>query len=258
MSIYQHYRPEEHSFIDQVLNWKEIVERTFERRITDFLNPREQVIISQLIGETNEDFQLAFFGGGKYTERKIAIIAPFYDEITEDDFQLTLLEADYAEKFINISHPDVMGAFLSLGIERKKLGDIFVENGIIQLITTEDIAPYVLMNLTSVKNANINLATKLLSGLIEKKPNWKESNCTVSSLRVDAVLKEIYHMSRSEAVKYITRKNLRVNFKLVEDVKFELQAGDLISLRGRGRSKLVSINGHSRKNKLRITTAILK
>lgn len=257
MTVYQHYRVEEHPFIDQVLSWKDLVEKNYERRITDFLNPREQTIVSQLIGENNDQFQLAFFGGGSYTERKRAIIAPFYEEINNDQFEITLLTAQYAEKFITISHPDVMGAFLSLGIDRKKLGDIFVENGVLQIITANDIAPYVLTNLTSVKNANINLVTKPLSSLLEKKPNWKKTDQTVSSLRIDAVLKEIYHLSRNQAAKYITQKHVRVNFKLVDDVKFILQKGDLISVRGKGRSKLININGYSRKNRLRITTARL-
>lgn len=256
--MYQHYRREEHPFIDQVLSWKDIIERTFERRVTDFLNPREQLIVTQLIGETNEDFTLRFFGGGSYTERQRAIIAPFYEKITLDDFELTLLEAQFAEKFITISHRDVMGAFLSLGIDRKKLGDIFVENGTLQIVTTNDMAPYVLTNLTTVKNANINLRTVPLTKLFDRKPDWHEINKTVSSLRIDAVLKEIYHLSRNDSAKYIAQNHVRVNFKIVDDAKFILETGDLISVRGRGRSKLISINGHTRKNRTRITVAILK
>lgn len=41
MNIYQHFRPEEREFIDQVLNWKNIVENTYAPKLTDFLDPRE-------------------------------------------------------------------------------------------------------------------------------------------------------------------------------------------------------------------------
>ena len=45
MSIYQHFRPEERGFIDQVLNWKDFVENKYAPKLTDFLDPREQQIL---------------------------------------------------------------------------------------------------------------------------------------------------------------------------------------------------------------------
>src|SRR5699024_10494524 len=132
MDIYQHFRKEEEPFIDQVLSWKEQVEKSYQYKLTDFLDPREQRVINMLIGEKNTEIKWAALPN-EHAERKRIILAPFYDEIEEEDFQLSLLEATYPVKFAQIEHKDVMGAFLSLGIERKKLGDIVVDNGIIQL-----------------------------------------------------------------------------------------------------------------------------
>src|SRR5699024_4347172 len=126
MGIYQHYRVEEHPFIDQVISWKEIVEKTHQAKITDFLDPREQQIVSSLIGSTNEEIQLSFHGAGQHTERKRAIIAPFYEAVTIESFQLSLLQATFHRKFISLEHRDVLGAFTSLGLTRDKLGDIFI------------------------------------------------------------------------------------------------------------------------------------
>lgn len=258
MSIYQHFRQEEHLFIDQVLSWKEDVERTYRFKLTDFLDPREQQIVESIIGTNNDELQLVAYGGGKYSERKRMIIAPFYEEITDDMFQLILMQTDYNDKFISLSHRDVMGAFLSLGIIREKLGDIFVGKGTLQLIMAEEISEYVEINLTTVKNANIQLERRSFQALIDKELNWKESEKTVSSLRLDVVLKEIYQMSRKEAMKLILRKQVKVNFKLVDQSSFTLLEGDLISVRGKGRSKLLKVNGRTRKDKFRIAIAILK
>ncbi|SET30705.1 RNA-binding protein YlmH, contains S4-like domain [Oceanobacillus limi] len=258
MDIYQHFRKDEHDFIDQVLSWKEEVERSYQRKITDFLDPREQQIVEMIIGTSNEDVIVKQFGGGSYSERKRVIIAPYYEEIEKDDFQLCLLQASYPEKFIRLSHRDVMGAFLSLGMKRKKLGDIVVKDGIIQLITSADIALYVSTNLTSIKKASLQLEEIPLDSLTENKPDWKETEQTVSSLRLDNVLKEIYNISRKVAQEFIQKKYVKVNYKLVEDGKFILQEDDLISLRGKGRSKLLKVNGYTKKEKIRITTALLR
>ncbi|WP_156290415.1 YlmH family RNA-binding protein [Oceanobacillus salinisoli] len=257
MDIYQHFRKDEHEFIDQVLSWKEQVERTFIPKLTDFLDPREQQILEMLIGTNQDELQLRLYGGGIHSERKRTVIAPYYEEIKEDTYQLSLLQAFYQDKFVSLDHRDVMGAFLSLGMKRKKLGDIFVGDGIVQLVTANEIAAYVLTNLISIKKTNILFEEIPLNRLIEMEKNWNEADKTVSSLRLDAVLKEIYHISRKDAAEYIKKQLVKVNYKTVDQVNFQLQEGDLLSLRGKGRSQLVRINGQSKKEKWKITIAVL-
>lgn len=258
MGIYQHFRKEEHTFIDQVLSWKEEVERSYQRKLTDFLDPREQHIVEMLVGTDNDDLQVSQFGGSRYTERKRAILAPFYEEIACVDHQLTLLEGTYHTKFVTLTHRDVMGAFLSLGIKRQTLGDIYLNEGRIQIITTNEISPYIKTNLTSIKNATIQLVDKSFDDLMETEDNWVEYSKTISSLRLDNVLKEIYNISRKDAVEFIKKNNVKVNFKVVDDPSFQLQEEDMLSLRGKGRSKVKSIEGKTRKNRIRVLISILK
>ncbi|WP_087972986.1 RNA-binding protein [Oceanobacillus rekensis] len=258
MEIYQHFRKEEQPFIDQVLSWKEQVELTFQPKLTDFLDPREQLIVEMLIGSNNEELKLFKLGGETDAERKRIVIAPFYEELSEDLFQLTLLEATYHDKFITLEHRDVMGAFMSLGVKRTKLGDIVVGDGSIQIVVAKEIAAYIMMNMTSVKKATVTFHEKPLSSFKVEKENWVKSDKTVSSLRLDAVLKEIYHISRKDAAAYIQKLQVKVNYKVVDDSKFQLQEGDLISLRGKGRSKITEINGLSKKDKVKISIAVLK
>jgi RNA-binding protein YlmH len=258
MDIYQHFRKEEAPFIDGVRSWKDQVERTYIPKLTDFLDPREQQIVKSILGGFDEELKLDSFGGSPNSERKRMIIAPFYEVIGEEHFEISLLEATFQSKFINITHGDVMGAFLSLGLKREKLGDIFVSDGLIQLITSKEISPYVIMNLTSVKNASIELTEQDLNRALIPKANWVESTKTVSSLRLDTVVKEIYRMSRKDAQNAINKEIVKVNHRVVQDNKFMLEAGDMISFRGKGRSKLVSVDGQTRKEKWRITTAILQ
>jgi RNA-binding protein YlmH len=257
MDIYQHFRKEEEPFIDQVLSWKEQVEKSYQYKLTDFLDPREQRVINMLIGEKNTEIKWAALPN-EHAERKRIILAPFYDEIEEEDFQLSLLEATYPVKFAQIEHKDVMGAFLSLGIERKKLGDIVVDNGIIQLVTANEITPYITANLTSIKKATVQFKEVPLSQIRESQDEWEPFDKTVSSLRLDAVMKEIYHLSRKDASAFIKKMLVKVNHKIVDDSKFAVQEGDLISVRGKGRSKLIEIHGKTRKDKWRITAAKLK
>lgn len=257
MDIYQHFRRDEQEFIDQVLAWKEQVENSYIPKLTDFLDPRQQHIMETLIGK-HEILRLHKHGGGPYTERKRMIIAPMYEPIDEADFELVLLQTTYSKKFITLTHRDVMGAFLSLGVKRKKLGDIHAKDGIVQILMAKEIASYVQINLTSIRQAKLKFETQPLSAFLGEEKHWKETECTVSSLRLDTVVKEIYKLSRKDAANYVEKGLVKVNHKTVENPALLLQEGDLLSLRGKGRSKLVTINGQTKKEKRRITTAILK
>src|SRR5690625_301451 len=157
MSIYQHFRKHEHPFVDQVLSWKEQVENTYTSYLTDFLDQRERQIVSSIIGTSNEDVTFSFFGGGEHAERQRGIVAPFYETIVKEDFAINLLEASFDKKFNRLKHRDILGAILSLGIDRKKIGDIVVDADKFQIIVTDELASYIMMNLTKIKHARVHL-----------------------------------------------------------------------------------------------------
>lgn len=256
MDIYQHFRKEEQPFIDQVLTWKEQVEIQHRTKYSDFLDPREQQIFKSLIGN-DEQFNIKFFGGAEETERQQAILAPFYHTIECSDFPITLLQASYPKKFVTIQHRDVLGAFLSQGLIRRKLGDIVIDDYHIQIAVSEDIAAFVEMNVKSIKKASIQWNKVTLDKAIESKEKWHERQGTVSSLRLDVLMKEIYRVSRQTAADAIAKGLIKVNFKKVENPAFLVEAGDIFSFRGKGRSKLVEILGQSKKEKWIIKYYIL-
>ncbi|MFQ3447407.1 hypothetical protein OST55_25420, partial [Escherichia coli] len=85
VELYQHFRKEEHPFIDQVLEWKEMVSRQYAPKLTDFLDPREQQIVQSIAGGA-EDVRAFFFGGAPFVERKRVFLAPPYIDPEEEDY----------------------------------------------------------------------------------------------------------------------------------------------------------------------------
>jgi|SRR5699024_6643890 len=245
-------------FVDQVLSWKNQVETTYTSYITDFLDPRERHILSSLIGQNNEELQFASYGGVEDAERKRMIIAPFYEELEDEAFDIVLLEASFPQKFVTIQHRDILGTLLSQGIDRKKIGDIFVQDDKFQFITTNELSTFLKMNITKIKNASVQLKEVPFTQLITSNDEWQENTTFVSSLRLDVIVKEIYRMSRKNAVQYIASDRVKVNFTNITDQAMPVEVGDLISVRGHGRSKVLSIDGLTKKERLRITTAKLK
>ncbi|MCM2674806.1 YlmH family RNA-binding protein [Alkalicoccobacillus plakortidis] len=198
MTIYDHFRPEERPFIDQVLTWKENAEIRHQDKMTDFLDPRQQDIVRSLIGQQDEVL-VSFWGGVNGTERARAYVHPSYLNMEQEEWPLTLLKATYPEKFIQLSHRDVLGALMGSGLRREKFGDMTVENGEINLIVASESADYVRMNVISAGRATIEFQERSLTEYLLPEEKWVEAAGTISSLRLDTVLSQIYRVARSKA-----------------------------------------------------------
>ncbi|THE14401.1 RNA-binding protein [Bacillus timonensis] len=251
MNLYQHFRKEEHAFIDQVLEWKQTVENQYSPKLTDFLDPREQEIVKQVIG-TNGEILVDFFGGKDGLERKRALLYPTYFEPNEDDYHLAFFEVKYPVKFVTVDHRKVLGSLMSLGLKRTKFGDILTQDEQIQIVVANEIADYVRMNLTAVGKATISLSEINSTDLLEVNEEWTEQTVTVSSLRLDVVLSSILNLSRQKVQVLIENGLVKVNWKKIEQTSFECKETDVLSVRGYGRSKLHSIEGKTKKEKWRI------
>ncbi|MDM5328018.1 RNA-binding protein [Neobacillus sp. CF12] len=251
MNIYQHFRPEERDFIDQVLSWKDYVESSYSPKLTDFLDPREQHILKTLIGE-NGSITYKLFGGISEGERKRALIMPDYFLPTEKEFQINLFEIDYPIKFVSIEHPQVLGSIMSLGLKRGKFGDILMKDGRVQFFAASEISDYLKSNLESIGRASIRLKELALEEAITTDELWMEQAVTVSSLRLDTIISGIHHISRQKSQLFIQQGLVKVNWTSNENVSFECAEGDLLSVRGYGRVKILSIEGRTKKDKWRI------
>lgn len=257
MSIYQHFRPEEKEFIDQIMSWKNYVEMNYAPKLTDFLDPREQFIVQSIIGQNGEvNYQL--FGGANSAERKRALIYPDYFQPEDEDFEIQLFEIKYPVKFVNLSHPQVLGSLMGIGLKREKFGDILIDGERIQFFVAKEIADYIRMNFHQVGKATIRLEDLPLSEAIKVNEQTEEKEFTVSSLRLDAVLSTASRLSREKTQKLIENGLVKVNFKIVESPSYLLDEGDLISAKRIGRMKLTSIGEQTRKNKWRIRLCFFK
>lgn len=252
-NILQHFRPEEREFIEQVMSWKRQVEDTYAPKTTPFLDPRQVMIVQSIIGQS-DDVHVALHGGFDAPERQRALLYPSYLEPTFEDFELAIMTARYPSKFVQLKHPDVLGALLSLGLERAKFGDIRVGEEAVQFVVAKEVADYVRVNLTSIAKSKVSVQELSEdAALLPALEQWQESMITASSLRLDTVIASSYPaISRQKAAMYIEAGKVKVNYAVREHTSFELHESDLISIRGVGRLLVLSIEGRTKKEKLRL------
>lgn len=252
MNIYQHFRPEEREYIDQVLNWKNSVETRYAPKLTDFLDPREQQILKTIVGE-NGDVKYSLFGGSQHSERKRALLFPDYMAPSDEDFQITLFEISYPKKFVTIEHRQVLGTLMSLGLKRGKFGDILMNDNQVQFLAAKEVDDYIKNNLESIGRAGVKLTERATEQAISSEEKWEETELTVSSLRLDTVISGACNLSRQKSLSFVQAGLVKVNWTVIENSAFLCEVGDLISIRGYGRVKVIALDGKTKKEKWRIT-----
>ncbi|MEC5267604.1 RNA-binding protein [Heyndrickxia coagulans] len=256
-SIYQHFRPDEKEFIDQVLAWKQYVEDAYAPELTDFLDPRMQQIVNTVTGNHGAVSARAF-GGYKESERKRILLFPDYFSPDEDDFHLALFEVHYPAKFVSFEHKHVLGSLMALGLKREKFGDILIGEGRIQFFAAAELADFIQMEFRQIGKTPVTLTKMQLDQAIRQQQHWLEKQATVSSLRLDAILSAVYNISRQKTRMLIEHGLVKVNWKTVEDPSFQCGEGDTFSTRGYGRSRLIRVEGKTKKEKWRMVAGILK
>ena len=255
--LIQHFRKDEQPFIEQVSDWQREVEDRYTPKVTDFLDPRQRFIVASIVGQAN-DLTVYKEGVFEQAERKRVIIAPSYYVPEKDDYQITVFSLNYPSKFVQLRHPDVLGALLSLGIERGKFGDIRVAENTVQFAIATEVADYVRANLSSMGKVKVHVEELGLKPLLCVEEQWAECSYTVSSMRLDVVLATVLNISRQKSQSLIAAGRVKVNWTLREQVAFELQEGDIISARGFGRLKVIMTEGRTKKDKIRLQVGQLE
>lgn len=249
---------------DDALLYKRLIElsnRAYQNNIycfSDFLSLSGQDVLYQASRDKSfAPVSFDLFGGYENCERKMVRFGSQADLGYLVDFPIRCLKIEpLSPKFAKeYTHRDFLGSLMSLGIDRKKFGDIYVDGLDAYLYADESTADYLIENMTSVGRNSVKLSFSTLpDSYIKEKLN--EITIQVASPRADAVIAKVYNLSRKDTIPYFLEKKVSVNGHLVENNDKALAAGDSVSVRGFGKFNLVSEGGLSKKGKLNLNVEI--
>ncbi len=237
----------------KLLDLAEGVLRNRKYKVSEFLDPHGYSI-AETIGVHYERLALAADGGFAGAER---VKAAFIDKdfLGKADFGLTALSITWDARYYRLSHRDVLGALIGLGIKREVIGDIIMNSQGCQLVLDKSIAVFVAQHLTAVGAAPINVSQIALSDIAPREEKIKEIKTTVASLRLDVIAAAGFGVSRTRMTEEIAADKVKVNWQEAKSSAQSIKAGDIISMRGRGRVEVCEILGLTKKGR---TSVILK
>lgn len=254
--IYQHFREEERDTIVKVNSKFEIASRDYYPVLLDFLNPREKKIVESISG-FYPDIDVRFYGGPGRRERVRAILVPEMLEVNTDDFEIMFLEIEYPEKFITLSHRNILGAIMSVGLDRQVIGDIVIADKI-QLAIARRYYQVFKDELTHIKNAPIKLKEVPSGSFIEAQDDGEMSTILTSSFRLDTVVSEVLNEGRAKSKTRISKSKVKINHTIVTSPSFNVEVDDIISVRHFGRFKVEAIIAETRKGKYRLQVKVYR
>ena len=178
-----------------------------------------------------------------------------------DSFRALASDTDGAVVFLDVrgnfvfdaaDHRDFLGAVLGTGIERDRIGDIYVngERGAAVLCAPE-MASFLQSSLGSVRSVPVTCVVEPLSSLRLPPARRDAFSSIEASMRLDAVASAGFRMSRSKMSALIAAGAVRVNWREGCKPKTVVAAGDVISLRGKGRVEVGDVS-ETKKGKFQV------
>lgn len=220
---------------------------------TGFLNESEQSLLLQLEGEL--PIKVALFGGSPASERRLAIFGDEtlfgYAAIPPVAF-LHIMPA--AKKFAdNLTHRDVLGAVMHLGMEREMIGDIFVRDKEVYLFCMEQMQEYIVKELAKIRHTIVRVEPVPIEQAEELTlAEGKEMEILTASLRLDAVVAAAFKLSRQESQLLIRERKVFTAGRLNENNSGLLKEPVMVSVRGKGRFFYTGIAYETKKGRFRI------
>ncbi len=207
-----------------------------------FLDPGKCRKIGQWFG----DCEPVLWGGYEEAER---CMVSFGEKDAEGSwFPVSAVELTSSSLW-EVSHRDVLGALMNLGIDRSKTGDILVTEKRATVFCDTALVDFLLQEIRTIGRYSVKPEEIPVEQVIIPPKKFLELTDTVASLRADCIIAAVYSLPRGKAQEAIASGRVMVNWEEWTSPSAELHTGDVISLRGMGRSELSEIGGLSRKGR---------
>ena len=243
---------EERMLLGRVLDKLELAQDRGVPAHTPFLSQGEQASVTDLLNAWGRPRHL-FWGGYEGAERAVCLFLPDWQEeddaLADPEGPLAALEGTFPAE-ASLSHRDILGSLMGLGLTREKLGDIlFPAPGRCQVVALREAVPILLSQWESAGRWKVSLDEIPLVELAPAPAQVKTVRDTVATPRLDAVLAAGFSLSRSKAAAYISSGKVSLNHRECLKGDKLVEEGDVLTCRGLGKCVVKEVPGQSRKGR---------
>ncbi len=218
-----------------------------------FLDERQQAI--SLAHFKKEHLNIEFWGGFAGADRRLAVFLPEYltldDVVSENQLPLAYVRAEFIESD-HLSHRDFLGSLIGAGVRRESIGDILVGDESCDFIVEKSVVPYLMSNLEHIGRTKPKISEITAEELSVPVTKTKTIKDTVASLRLDSIVASGFSMGRDAAASLIKGGKVTLNYLDCIKPDRAVAQGDVISARGRGKCRLTTVGGNTKKGRISV------
>lgn len=221
---------------------------------TRFLTEAEQMKIASL--KFSADLVTGFYGGegNEDAVRRCFGIVPAFYVNEEGDFPALFPVKAITFTFRRcdeLTHREVLGTLMGLGIERDTIGDICISEGKAAVFVTEKLAEFIMDSVVKIGKVGVSCSYGVDFEL--PKQQYEELSCSVASLRLDNLVRNMANCSRGNACdRYLKPQLVQLNGEICDNPSKIIKEGDIITIRGKGKFLLSEIGDTGRKGNTHI------
>lgn len=243
---------EERILLARVLDKLELAQSRNIPAHTSFLSPGERASVTDLLNGAGRPRHL-FWGGYPDSERSICIFPAGWQEDedvrTDRSGPITAIEGKFPAN-ASLTHRDILGALMGLGVTRELLGDILLpEPGLCQVAVMREAAPILLSQWEGAGRYKVSLSEITPDRLTPAPARVKTIRDTVAAPRLDAVTAAGFSLSRGKAAALISAGKVSLNHRECLKADRAVGEGDVLTCRGLGKCVVKETPGQSKKGR---------
>lgn len=253
--LFEKYRKEEDRLlISKLLDKIAIADKTNKIQYTDFLTPIELQVLKDVLNIICiKNYRV--FGGTENAQRNMIIIYPNKLESLFENNAFDYNSICSCVRIINnqeqYDHKMYLGGLIKLGIKREKIGDIITFDNGADIVVDKEIAKFLISNITElIRFQKSQVEVIKFSEITNKEQEYKDLKIIVSSLRLDNIISELAKTSRSKSLDILKQERVFINYKNETKPTKLIQAGDIITIRGKGKFVIENVDAQTRSGRV--------
>lgn len=234
---------------------------------TAFLTPGQRRDVTEFLQREGQYDRACFHGGFAEAERCCLLLFPDYAvEMCGEERSPAMLLSLCGEEdpvavlhikgsgFCRLTHRDYLGSLLSLGLEREVLGDIELpDEHSAYLFCRASMASYIAESLERVGGDKVTVRRVRIGEDFASQRKVQRISDTVASARLDCVVASLANLSRESAQQVIRDGRVELDYRSEERVDRTLTPPAVISVRGVGKFRVLSVGLQTKKGRYRLS-----
>lgn len=231
---------------DDKLLYKQVTSQSFlalrdwQPRFSDFIYRSKAESLQQLLQRDHPEVFVFLWGGLEDLERVRVGMCPS-GTLSPDDFPIGAIQMVFNPFAGQVSHRDVLGSLLGLGIERSKVGDILLFDGYAVVFADQQMAEHMATHLTKIGRNKVTVTRPDMASLFVPMEDYQTLTVSLDPLRLSTLAAKAFRQGRDHMGDLLKAKKITLNWAVTTKDNTRLVPGDTLSVRGHGKLVVQSI-----------------